>query len=167
MVRERRFAITTAHKVLPSVRRSLAQLKAEDKEQDAGLRTLAEVYATAIDQAAEMATAARQVVDKVDDPNDPLEAPKRLMNALVKFAEGVAVLEQLGPKLQIALESLGASPRARAAMTKTPGGGSKPDADAGKPEPTSLERRRLAAAERAANARTPRAHGSATVDPSA
>jgi hypothetical protein len=161
----RRLSVADEHKLLPSARQSLAQLPAADAEKDAGLRRLVEVYATAIDEAVSNAVDARKLVEKVENPDDPLDVPKRLLNALVKFSDSTAVLEQLGPKLQSALESLGASPKARAAMTpKKPGGGAKPDASSGKPELTSLERRRLAATAREQSAR---AHGSSSVDPSA
>jgi hypothetical protein len=161
----KRLTVADGHKLLPSARQSLTQLPAADAEKDAGLRRLVEVYATAIDEAVEQAVDARKLVAKAEDPDDPLDVPKRLLNALVKFSDSTAVLEQLGPKLQSALEALGASPKARAAMTpKKPGGGSKPDASSGKPEPTSLERRRAASAAREQSAR---AYGSSTVDPSA
>lgn len=161
----KRLTVADGHLLLPSVRQSLGRLEAKDAERDAGLRRLAEVYATAIDEATVLAVDARKLVAQAEDDQNELEIAKRLLNALVKFSDSSSTLELLGPKLQSALEALGASPKARAAMTpKKPGGGSKPNADPGKPEPTSLERRRLAAVAREQGSR---AHGSSSVDPSA
>lgn len=150
--------------MLTSVRETLSTLDAKDAKKDAGLRRLAEVYAKAIDDALKAAQDARALADKTEDPDDPFEVSKRLLNAFVKFSDSTTVLEQLGSKLQSTLESLGASPRVRATMARKPGGGMKPDAGSRKPEPTPFEKRRAAAAERAQQAQTARADGSSTVD---
>jgi hypothetical protein len=142
-------------------------LDERDGAKDAGLRRLAEIYAAAIDEGLDAALDARALVDKAEDPDDAFEVAKRMLNALTKFSESTAVLEDLGPKLQSALEALGASPRSRAVITKKPGGGTKPDVEPAKPELTPFEKRRLAAAERARNAQAPRADGSTSVDPTA
>lgn len=154
--------------LLPEVQRTLSTLDERDGAKDAGLRRLAEIYAAAIDEGLDAALDARQLVDKAEDPDDAFDVAKRMLNALTKFSESTAVLEDLGPKLQSALEALGASPRSRAVITKKPGGGTKPDdKPPAKPELTPFEKRRLAASERTRNAQAARADGSASVDPSA
>jgi hypothetical protein len=148
------------HLLLPSVQESIAQLDEADASKDAGLRRLAEVYAAAIDEALDVAIDARSLVADAMDEDNPLEIAKRLLNALVKYSDSNAVLEQLGPKLQAVLESLGASPKARSQMTGK--GGGAPNVPAGGQTP--FERRRAAAA---AREQTARAHGSPAVDSSA
>ena len=134
--------------ILPSVRDTIAQLGSEPK--DAALRRLAEHYARSIDEARMIAIDARRLLDA--SAKGDIEIPKRMLNALVKHSESDQVLADLGPRLQAALESLGASPKARAAMT---GKGDKPDAPT--PKSSRAERRERAAA------RT-RQFGSAPVD---
>ena len=152
------------NKILPSVRESLKALEGDPAHKfstDKAMRKLAEVYARQIDDATELALDARELVRQaVNDELDGVEIAKRTLNALVKFSEGRVVLSDLGPRLQSVLETLGASPKARAAMTGSRGGG-RDDAGAGKPEESSLERRRREAAEREERARQ---HGSASVD---
>lgn len=84
---------------------------------DRALVRLVERYAQTIDDAAEIADAAALV-----EPENVSQA--NALSALRKRVEHQAVLAELGPKLQAALESLGASPKARAAMQKgvQPGG---------------------------------------------
>lgn len=149
--------------LLPAVQESLQALKT-DAKQDAGLRRLAEVYAAAIDEGLDVALEARELARRAEDEDDPLEIGKRVLNALMKYTDATTTLEQLGSKLQSALEALGGSPKARDTMArgKRPGGGDKPN-DA-KPELTPFEKRRAAAAERENAAR---ANRPAIVDPSA
>lgn len=153
------------HKILPSVRESLAALKndpAHKHSTDKAMRKLAEVYARQIDDATELALDARELVRQaIEGELEGVEIAKRTLNALVKFSEGRMVLSDLGPRLQSVLETLGASPKARAAMTGSRGGGKPDDAGPAKPE-SSLERRRREAEERQQRAR---AHGSSSVDP--
>lgn len=162
--RGRKLPATSNGLLLPSVQQTLSTLDSKDAKKDAGLRRLTEVYAAAIDEALDMALSAQKLVEEHDDPTNPFEVAKRLLNALVKFSESTAVLEQLGPKLQTALEALGASPKARATMTRKPGGGTKPNDESAKPELTPFEKRRAAAAERAQQAKASGADGPSTVD---
>jgi len=148
------------HLLLPQVQRTLAELEQDDDEaKDAGLRRLAEVYAAAIDEALDVAIDARKLVAEAEDEGSDFEIAKRLLNALVKYSDANAVLEQLGPKLQSALEALGASPKARAAMTGKGGGnGASPGGQ------SKFAQRRANAAARTQGARS---DGSPPVDSSA
>lgn len=92
-----------------AVEASLKALRATAK--DKALVRLIERYAQAMDDAAEIAEAASLV-----EPENVATA--HALSALRKRVEHQAVLAELGPKLQAALESLGASPKARAAMQK-------------------------------------------------
>ena len=144
------------HLLLPQVQRTLAELEQDDEAKDAGLRRLAEVYAAAIDEALDVAIDARKLVTQAEDEDNPFEIAKRLLNALVKYSDANSALEQLGPKLQAALEALGASPKARAAMTGKGGGnGVPPGGQSG------LAQRRANAAARKQGAR---ADGSPAMD---
>ncbi len=154
-----RAVVPKNHLLLPSVQESIQQLDAADSAKDAGLRRLAEVYAGAIDDAIDISLHAQELVAKAQDPDDDFDVPKRLLNALVKYSDANNVLEQLGPKLQAVLESLGASPKARHQMT---GKGGPPNVPAGGQTP--FERRRAAAAAREQAAR---ANGSPPVDSTA
>lgn len=104
-----------------AVEASLDALKR--KPEDAALVRLVERYAKTIDDAAEIADQAALI-----EPEDDNQA-KRLQ-ALTRRVEHQAVLAELGPKLQAALESLGASPKARAAMQKGGPAGGRNDAGA-------------------------------------
>lgn len=128
--------------MLTATRDTLKKLDAEPK--DEGLRRLAEHYARAVDEARMIAVDARQLLDA--SAKGDIDIPKRMLNALQKHAEATTVLTEVGPKLQAALEALGASPKARAQIT---GKGDKPDA---RPGQSSLDRRRAADAERRARA---------------
>lgn len=153
--------------LLPEVRATLAALKLEPSHKhsvDRAMHRLAESYAAKIDEAWTIALNARDLVALAQDEESDFEIAKRMLNALVKFSESNSVLSDLGPRLQSVLETLGASPKARAAMVGSRGGGKPDDAGAGKPQESSLERRRREAAEREQRARQ---HGSASVDPSA
>lgn len=152
--------------LLPEVRATLHGLKSEPPHKhsvDRAMHRLALAYASTIDEARIVALNARDLVAEAQK-EDGLEIAKRMLNALVKFSESNAVLSDLGPRLQSVLETLGASPKARAAMVGSRGGGKPDDAGAGKRDESSLERRRREAAEREQRARE---HGSASVDPSA
>jgi len=145
--------------LLPQVQRTLAELEKDDEAKDAGLRRLAEIYAASIDEALDVAIDARKLVMQAEDEDDPLEIAKRLLNALVKYSDSNSVLEQLGPKLQSALEALGASPKARATMTGKGGGSGVPARGQ-----SSFAQRRANAA---ARGQGPRADGPSSVDSSA
>jgi hypothetical protein len=80
---------------------------------------LAERYAAAIDQAAELAAAADQVHL---DPDDPIGHTQ--LAQLAAKVEAQAVLGALGPKLLAALQALQATPAARA-RRKGGGGGDR------------------------------------------
>ncbi|MFJ8966055.1 hypothetical protein ACIRG5_42365 [Lentzea sp. NPDC102401] len=81
------------------------------RPEDVALVRLIERYAQTIDDAAEIAEQASLIEpDNVSTANQ--------LAALKRRVEHQAVLAELGPKLQAALESLGASPKARAAMQK-------------------------------------------------
>lgn len=81
--------------------------------EDAALVRLVERYAKTIDDAAEIADQAALI-----EPEDENQA--RRLQALSRRVEHQAVLAELGPKLLAALESLGASPKVRAAMKGGP-----------------------------------------------
>lgn len=91
------------------------------KPEDIALVRLVEQYAQTIDDAAEIAEQAALI-----EPEDDNQA-KRLQ-ALARRVERQVVLAELGPKLQAGLESLGASPKARAAMQKGGPAGGRNDA---------------------------------------
>lgn len=78
---------------------------------DAALVRLIERYAAALDEAEELAAEAREV-----EPDD--EGSARLLRALLQRVDSHAVLAEIGPKLAAALESLGASPKARAGFVR-------------------------------------------------
>lgn len=141
----KRLTVVDDHLLLPSVRRTLAEVAADSptKQLDEGLRKLAEHYAEVIDEARTVALNARHLISEAEKDDGP-EIAKRMLNALVKYSEGVSTLAELGPKLQAALESLGASPKARAAMT---GKGGSPNATPGR---STLAERRARAAQRTA-----------------
>lgn len=144
--RSRKLSVVDNHLLLPSVRRTLDEVAKDSptKELDEGLRKLAEHYAEMIDEARTVALDARHLIAEAEKDDGP-EIAKRMLNALVKYSEGVSTLAELGPKLQAALESLGASPKARAAMTGK--GGGTPNATPGR---STLAERRARAAQRSA-----------------
>lgn len=93
----------------PAIAETVANL--DTAPEDAGAVRLAERYAAQIDEAA---TIAAELADiSVDDENDA-----RQLHALSKRVEAQAVLAELGPKLLTTLESLGATPKARAVVSK-------------------------------------------------
>jgi hypothetical protein len=99
--------------LLEAVTESLRALT--PKPEDAALHALAREYAEAIDSAIEIADAAALI--ELEDEDQA----KRLA-ALLRRVERQAVLADLGPKLQAALDALGASPKSRAAMQSKGGG---------------------------------------------
>lgn len=83
----------------------------KSKPEDVAMLRLVEHYAQTIDDAAEIAEQAALI-----EAEDLSTA--NALAALRRRVERQAVLAELGPKLQAGLESLGASPKARAAMQK-------------------------------------------------
>lgn len=103
--------------VAPAVAEAIE--KCELKPEDAGVARLAKRYAAQIDEAAQIAADLAEATAAAGD--DAGEYDRRMLTALAKRVDAQAVLAELGPKLLAALESLGASPRARAAQSR--GGG--------------------------------------------
>lgn len=91
-----------------AVRDSLATL--ELRPEDAAIKALAVQYAETIDRAAELAELAADV------PYDPDTAAQ--VARLRQRVEAHVVMVEVGPKLQAALDALGATPKARAAVAK-------------------------------------------------
>lgn len=91
----------------------------ELQPEDAALAALALKYAETIDRAAAIAAAAAKI------PFDPDTAEQ--VENLRKRVSAQATMADLGPKLQAALDALGATPKARSAAGKpsTPMGKSK------------------------------------------
>lgn len=100
----------------PAVAETLAALTVGDE--DAGAVRLAERYAATIDAAARLAA------DLAAVPVD--EDTARQVYALSKRVEAQTVLAELGPKLLACLESLGATPAARARLKGGSTNGSRP-----------------------------------------
>lgn len=102
---------------------------------------LAEAYASAIDEAHAIAEEARTI-----EPDD--EDTAKVLRALMRRLDAGAVLAEIGPKLATALESLGASPKARAGLI---GKGVSPgDSNAGKSKLDELRERKRVRQGRAA-----------------
>ncbi len=129
--------------VSPSVAESLAKLTLSETDQAAA--QLARVYAAAIDDAFEVAEQAKLVEPRGEDDS-------RVLQGLLRRVEAQAVLGELGPKLLAVLESLGASPRARAALRAR--GGGQGDGSSARSKLDELRERRV------------RKHGSSSVDAS-
>lgn len=81
---------------------------------DTAAARLARQYADTIDQAAQIAAA----LDDIDD-----EDQAQRVAALAAKVDAQTVLADLGPKLLHTLDALGATPRARAAISKGGAGG--------------------------------------------
>lgn len=96
-----------------SVRESLGHL--ELRPEDAGIARLAVEYAETMDRAAKLAA------DLADVPYDPDTA--QMVARLRARVEAHAVMADLGPKLQAALDALGATPKSRAQVLKPTSGG--------------------------------------------
>lgn len=97
------------------VRESLGYLALQPE--DAALAALAERIARTIDEAAALAEAAAQV------PYDPDTAAQ--VARLRQRVDAHVVVVDLAPKLQAALDALGATPKARALAGKPPPAGAK------------------------------------------
>lgn len=120
MTAEGGVAVPADSSMAAAVADMLATLK--HKPEDVALVRLVEQYAQTIDDAAEIADQAALI-----EPEDDNQA--RRLQALARRVERQVVLAELGPKLQAGLESLGASPKARAVMEK--GGPARGRNDAG------------------------------------
>lgn len=106
--------------IRPAVAETLQNLPDDPTSaRDAAARRLAMRYADQLDEAALIAADLEDV--EVDEDN------AQLLYALRKRVEAHQVLLDLGPKLLAVLESLGATPKGRAAMGYRPstGGGGK------------------------------------------
>lgn len=110
--------------VAPAVAETLAAL--ELSPQDAGAARLAEVYAKALDRAGAIEAQADKVLRLVDSEDPELA---ELVSALKAKLSAQTTLATIGPKLHDLLGSLGATPKARAAIVKggAPRGRSKLD----------------------------------------
>ena len=94
--------------IAPAVAETLQDL--DESVVDAGARRLAERYAAAIDEAHLIAADLESVLAS-DDADDDV---RKRVAALSAKVEAQTVLDTLGPKLLAALDSLGATPKARA-----------------------------------------------------
>lgn len=105
--------------IAPKVRESLEELTLSGE--DAAVSKLAELYAKELDAASGLAAKADAILKGVTRTGDLelIEAVTALRNRVT----AKATLENLGPKLLAALESLGATPKARAAAGKARAGG--------------------------------------------
>lgn len=115
MARERRDRgelASTDRQLAPAVLEALDGL--DLAPEDAALSKLAEKYAREVDGAQAAAAQADKVLREIDDDPDTAE----LVGALRAKLGARTALENLGPKLLAALESLGASPKARAGLGK-------------------------------------------------
>lgn len=106
---------STDRQLTPSVLAALSGL--DLAPEDVGVAKLVEKYAREIDAAQAAAAVADRALREIEDPE-----VAELVSALKAKLGARSALENLGPKLLAALESLGASPKARAATRK--GGGS-------------------------------------------
>ncbi|MDN5932997.1 MAG: hypothetical protein L0I24_18350 [Pseudonocardia sp.] len=97
-----------------SVRESVGKL--ELRPEDVGISVLAVRYARTIDDAAELAEQAARM------PYDPDTAVQ--LARLRQRVEAHTVMVEVGPKLQAALDALGATPKARAQVLKPTAPGS-------------------------------------------
>ncbi len=130
-------ATLIAPPLVRALRESVAAMELTDR--DKAVIELAETYAWRIHETqaiardlAECALDARMDPDICGDPD-----VRRRLADLAKRVESVTVLADLGPKLLAALESLGASPKAAAAIA-----GKKPAEAAPPPAQTALEQMR-------------------------
>lgn len=112
MGKNRAALASTDRQLLPSVLAALGGLELADEDQ--AVAKLAEHYAREIDRADAIAAQADRVLREIDGDEEAAE----LVAALRAKLGARSALESLGPKLLAALESLGASPRARAAVRK-------------------------------------------------
>lgn len=112
MGRDRAALASTDRQLTPSVLAALDGLELADE--DVAVARLAEHYAREIDRADVIAAQADRVLREIDGDEEAAE----LVAALRAKLGARSALESLGPKLLAALESLGASPKARAAVRK-------------------------------------------------
>jgi hypothetical protein len=84
--------------------------KVELRPEDAAIQALAEAYARTMDRAAAIAARAAAL------PPDPDVMEE--LDRLRKRVSAQVTMSDLGPKLQAALDALGATPKARATMGK-------------------------------------------------
>lgn len=97
--------------------RNLADGAGDAREsQDAAARALAVRYAAQIDEAAVIAADLAEL-----EPEDFDQAER--IRRLARRVEAQTVLAELGPKLLAVLESLGATPKGRAALGQRPAAG--------------------------------------------
>lgn len=99
----------------PAVTASLAALDLADEDQAAA--KLAESYARALDSAAGMESQARKVLRDAAGTDEDLMAR---VEALATALSARKCLAEIGPKLTAVLVELGATPRARAGLSKGP-----------------------------------------------
>ncbi|MCI0687235.1 MAG: hypothetical protein L0Y54_08370 [Sporichthyaceae bacterium] len=95
----------------PAVADALAKIKSKLSAEDCAAAQLATRYAAVIDEAATLAAIMQDI------PRDG-EHIARLLAALEAKVDAQAVLAELGPKLLAVLESLGATPKGRAALKR-------------------------------------------------
>lgn len=107
-------ADTSDRKLVPAVEETLAHVVLQPE--DAALARLALSYARTIDTAAAIAAQADRI------PFDPDTADE--VKKLRAKVSAHSTMADLGPKLQAALDALGATPKARASAGKAPTGGS-------------------------------------------
>lgn len=96
----------------PAVEATLSAL--ELKDEDLALSRLAVRYARELDQAAAVAAQADRVLRAVSDDPELSE----LVSALKGKLSARSAVEQIGPKLQNALDALGATPKSRGNIMK-------------------------------------------------
>lgn len=94
--------------ITPKIEATLAAL--ELRPEDAGIAELALRYARTIDRAEAIAARAAQI------PFDPDSADE--VKRLAQRVSAQVTMSDLGPKLQAALDALGATPKARAASPR-------------------------------------------------
>lgn len=107
--------------IAPAVAETLRNLP--QKPEDAAARRLAERYARDLDDAAVVSATVTKALRELLhlDVEGAVELHDRFLTLATRIEE-TAVLASIGPKLLAVLESLGATPRARALTAK--GGGS-------------------------------------------
>lgn len=109
--------------IAPAVAETVSKLAT--RPEDAAAIRLAERYAAALDDAVLIAIGLGEL-DELLPVSD--EDGRKTLFALSKRVEAQAVLAELGPKLLAVLESLGASPKARAAVAGKGGAPRDPSA---------------------------------------
>jgi len=93
-------------------------LSALDLEpEDLAISRLSLRYARELDQAAAVAAQADKVLRAIGRSDDAPEDVLEMVSALKAKLSARSAVEQIGPKLQSALDALGATPKARKALT--------------------------------------------------